>query len=71
MTDEFVGGSTGQLAVLLARETQRLCFQFADDHLNPFAYSPTSPDIERLAARLDRLAAASPRGRDLLIQVAD
>ncbi len=58
------------ISVLFAWETHRLCFQFTDNPLNPFAYSPTSPDLARLTARLDRLASASPRGRNLLIRVA-
>jgi len=56
--------------LLLARETHRLCFQYTDDPLNPYAYSPTSPDLERLPVRLDQLAATSPQGRNILIQVA-
>ena len=57
------------MAALFARESVRLCFRYADDPFNPLAYSPTSPDLARLAARLDRQAAHSPQGRNLLIQV--
>ncbi len=41
-------------AGLLARESDRLCFRYPDEPLNPYSYSPTSPDLNRLDARLDR-----------------
>jgi uncharacterized protein (TIGR03663 family) len=47
----LVAGVTG----LLASETWRLCFVFPADPGNPLAYSPTSPDIRRLEARVEGL----------------
>ena len=57
-------------AGLLARESDPLCFRYPDEPFNPYSYSPTSPDLSRLATRLEELAAASARGRNLVIQVA-
>jgi len=58
------------VAALLDRETAKLCFRFAGNPRNPYAYAPTSPDLGRLTARLDALAAGSPQGRSLVIEVA-
>ena len=62
-------GVAGLAAFLLARESYRLCFRYPDEPHNPYSYSPTSPDLARLAARIDELAGSAPRGRNLLIQV--
>ncbi|MCH8327711.1 MAG: TIGR03663 family protein [Candidatus Marinimicrobia bacterium] len=37
--------------------------------LNPYVYAHTSPDLERLVARLQHIAGSDPRGHELPIQV--
>jgi uncharacterized protein (TIGR03663 family) len=54
---------------LLGTETYARCQRHAVDPANPLAYSPSSPDLNRLQHDLDALAAASPQGHDLLVQV--
>ncbi len=57
------------VAALLGTETYARCQRHAVDPANPLAYSPSSPDLTRLQRDLDTLAAGSPEGRDLLVQV--
>ena len=69
------GRTTRSLAPLAAalavglslRESYRLCFAYTDEPHNPFAYSPTSPDLRRLAARIEAL---SLPGDDPVVYVA-
>ena len=61
LPERFHRGLTSVLVVLiassLAAETRRLCFTYPSDPGNPLAYSPTVPDILRLEARVEALAA--------------
>ncbi len=43
--------------------------RFDASHYNPFAYSYTVRDVERLASQLDELAALRPASRQMLIKV--
>jgi uncharacterized protein (TIGR03663 family) len=63
-------GSALLLALLLTRETDLACFRHPIEPLNPFSYSPTSPDAARLAERVARIAASLPQGQDIVIEVA-
>ena len=57
------------VALLLGSETYARCRRHAIDPANPLAYSPSSPDLSRLQHDLDSLAARSPDGTNLLVQV--
>jgi uncharacterized protein (TIGR03663 family) len=57
------------LVVQLAWQSYFLNFRLYADQRNPYVYAHTSADVLKLEALVDRLAAASPKGRDLLIQV--
>ncbi|HKB92251.1 MAG TPA: hypothetical protein VKC60_17170, partial [Opitutaceae bacterium] len=57
------------VATALCSETYRVCFKYPTHQLNPYAYSSTAPDINRLVERLEELAATNPRGKNILIQV--
>ncbi len=61
--------ATAVVVALLGAETYARCLRHAVDPANPLAYSPSSPDLTRLQHDLDALAASSPQGRDLLVQV--
>jgi uncharacterized protein (TIGR03663 family) len=54
---------------LLGLETNRLCFQHPADARNPLAYSPTVGDVENLVHTIDQIAAKSPAGHSLVIEV--
>ena len=69
-------GLTASLALLVAcslgAETERLCFRFPADPGNPLAYSPTSPDIRRLEARVEHLTAGlGPNSRIVAVVGSD
>ncbi|NLF70785.1 MAG: TIGR03663 family protein [Candidatus Anammoximicrobium sp.] len=53
----------------LARQCYWLNFRLAADRRNPYVYAHTSTDIKNLAGAFERLAEASPAGRDLVIHV--
>jgi len=55
--------------VNLAVQAYRTDFVDHSDPANPYAYAPTSPDLLRLAAAVDRAAAASPEKTNLLVEV--
>jgi uncharacterized protein (TIGR03663 family) len=59
------------LAGNLAYQMYWLNFRLPADQRNPWVYAHTSPDVLKLVNLVDRLAAASPKGRDLDIQVFD
>jgi uncharacterized protein (TIGR03663 family) len=51
------------------RLAQRTVFRYASDYHNPYVYAHTSPDFKNLVTRIDDLAAASPKGNNVYIQV--
>jgi hypothetical protein len=53
----------------LARQCYWLNFRLSADRRNPYVYAHTSSDIKNLAGSFDRLAEASPAGRNLIIHV--
>jgi hypothetical protein len=53
----------------LSRECYWLNFRLYADCRNPYVYAHTSSDIKNLAGALERLARASPEGRNLMIHV--
>jgi len=54
---------------LLIRQTDRLCFRYQNDSQNPFCYSGTSPDLERLSKRLDYVASLNQTTSPFIIAV--
>lgn len=54
---------------LLVRQTDRLCFRYQNDTQNPFCYSGTSPDLERLSKRLDYVASLNQTTSPFIIAV--
>jgi len=57
-------------AVHLGWESRVLNFRlYADQQRNPYVYAHTSSDTLNLAAQMERLARASPEGRDMVIHV--
>ena len=57
------------LAAHLGWESYRLNFRLYADQRNPYVYAHASTDVLNLARHMDRLAQASPSGRDLLVKV--
>ncbi|HSA94674.1 MAG TPA: flippase activity-associated protein Agl23 [Acidobacteriota bacterium] len=55
--------------VNLAVQAYRADFVDHSNPANPYAYAPTSPDLLRLVAAVDRAAAVSPNGQNLLVEV--
>ena len=55
--------------VHLAVQSYRASFVDHSSPDNPYAYAPTSPDLLRLVAEVEGAAAASPEGRDMLVEV--
>jgi uncharacterized protein (TIGR03663 family) len=55
--------------VNLAVQAYRADFVDHSSPANPYAYAPTSPDLLRLVAAVDRTAAASPSKKDIFIKV--
>lgn len=53
----------------LARQTYWLNFRLDADPRNPYVYAHTSRDVLNLAARMEHLAQASPRGHAMVIHV--
>jgi uncharacterized protein (TIGR03663 family) len=53
----------------LAAQSYRASFIAHSDPANPYAYAPTSPDLLKLVGAVERIAAASSDGRDILIKV--
>lgn len=51
------------------RLADRTVFRFAADYRNPYVYAHTSPDFKNLVQRIEDLAAVSPKGHELFIQV--
>ncbi len=60
----LVPGFIGQ-----AVQAYRADFRDHSDPANPFVYAQTSPDILKLVAAVDKISAASPDEKDLLIKV--
>ncbi len=60
----------GAGTIHLAWECYMLNFRLDNDNdRNPYAYAQTSADAGRLAERIERIASASPAGRDMIIDV--
>jgi uncharacterized protein (TIGR03663 family) len=57
------------LAAHLGWESYRLNFRLYADQRNPYVYAHASTDVLNLARHVNRLAQASPAGRDLLVKV--
>jgi uncharacterized protein (TIGR03663 family) len=53
----------------LAIQAYRADFIAHSDPANPYVYAPTSPDFLKLVAAVEKIAAASPDKKDLLIKV--
>lgn len=53
----------------LSMQTYRATITRSADTRNPYAYSPTSPNLLRLANRAHQLAAHTPDGKQMLIQI--
>jgi predicted membrane-bound mannosyltransferase len=51
------------------RLAHRTVFRFAADVRNPYVYAHTAPDFKNLVRRIGELEAASPKGKDLYIQI--
>ena len=51
------------------RLAQRTVFRYAADYRNPYCYAHTAPDFKNLYRRIEDLAAVSPKGTNLYIQV--
>jgi uncharacterized protein (TIGR03663 family) len=54
---------------LLVRQTDRLCFRYTSESQNPFSYSSTSPDLERLPLRLNHVAATATANKPFIVAV--
>ncbi len=55
--------------VNLAVQAYRANFIVQSDPANPYVYAQTSPDFLKLVAAMEKIAAASPEKKDLLIKV--
>jgi len=55
--------------VHLERQCQALNFCFFADQRNPYVYAHASSDVVNLAAQMERLAAVSPQGHEMVIHV--
>jgi len=64
-----VGVALAALAAHLGWESYRLNFRLYADQRNPYVYAHASTDVLNLARHVDRLAEASPAGRDILVKV--
>jgi predicted membrane-bound mannosyltransferase len=53
----------------LAVQAYRADFTAHSDPANPYVYAPTSPDFLKLVAAVEKIAAAAPEKKDLLIKV--
>jgi len=53
----------------LTWEYRELNFRFFADQRNPYVYAHSSTDVVNLAQQMDRLAAVSPDGREMVIHV--
>jgi uncharacterized protein (TIGR03663 family) len=53
----------------LAVQAYRADFVDHSNPANPYAYAPTSPDLLRLVAAVDKAASVSPNGQNLLVEV--
>lgn len=53
----------------LAAQSYRASYTAPSDPANPYAYAPTSPDLLGLVQAVERVAAASPDGRNILVKV--
>jgi len=53
----------------LAVQAYRANFTAHSDPANPYVYAPTSPDFLKLVAAVEKIAAAAPDNKDLLIKV--
>lgn len=60
----FVAGAAD-----LARQSYRAGWRYHSDDRNPYAYSPTSPDVVRLTDQIRAIARAHPDGQDMLIKI--
>lgn len=64
-----VGAAVAALMVHLAWQSYWLNFRMPADPRNPYVYAHSSMRVLDLANFMDRLAAASPKGRNLVIKV--
>ena len=55
--------------VNLAAQGYRASFTASSDPANPYVYAPTSPDFLKLVGTVEKIAAAAPEKKDLLIKV--
>jgi predicted membrane-bound mannosyltransferase len=53
----------------LAGQAYRASYVLAGDTKNPYVYAHTSADIKRLASDVEQMSTASPKGKEMLIQV--
>ena len=53
----------------LGRQCHALNFRFSADQRNPYVYAHASSDVVNLAAQMERLAAVSPEGHEMVIHV--
>lgn len=47
----------------------RTVYRFAADYRNPYVYAHTAPDFKNLVKRVGEIAAVSPKGKNIYIQV--
>jgi uncharacterized protein (TIGR03663 family) len=63
------GFLVGAAALQLAGQAWHAGHTFAADRRNPYVYSPTSPDLLKMVAKITSLSQVSPLGRNLPIKV--
>ena len=63
----LAGGLAALALGLMLRESYRLCFAYTEEPHNPFAYSPSAPDLNRLASTLSSF---SRGGKEPVVYVA-
>jgi predicted membrane-bound mannosyltransferase len=56
-------------AAHLAGQAWAASTTYAADQRNPYVYAQTSPDILKLASKVESLATVSPQGKSMLIKV--
>jgi predicted membrane-bound mannosyltransferase len=59
----------GSAALQLAGQAWQAGHTFAADRRNPYVYSPTSPDLLKLVAKLSEISQISAEGRKISIKV--
>ncbi|QBG48610.1 TIGR03663 family protein [Verrucomicrobia bacterium S94] len=51
------------------RLAENTVFRYAADYRNPYVYAHTAPDFKNLIRRIDEMAAVSPEGKEMYVQV--